>query len=109
MGDGSTTSLRFNTATSSWTVSSFSSTRGLPTMTTLADGRVLLAGGAASGGVRLTTAEIYNPDFDLWTPASSMATGRSAASAVLLGDGSVLMVGGFSGSGEVDGAERFLP
>lgn len=110
MGDGSSTAMRFDVATSGWTASVFSSTRSLPTMTTLADGRVLLAGGTGSGGVRLTTAEIYNPDFDVWTPASSMSTGRSAASAVLLSDGSVLVVGGFSNpAGEVDAVERFLP
>lgn len=110
MGDGSSTAMRFDVATSGWTTSVFSGTRSLPTMTTLADGRVLLAGGTGSGGVRLVTAEIYNPDFDVWTPASSMSTGRSAASAVLLSDGSVLVVGGFSNSaGEVDAVERFLP
>lgn len=108
MGDGSTTAMRFDTATASWTASTFSSTRTLPTMTTLADGRVLLAGGT-SGAVRVATAEIYNPDFNIWTPASSMSTGRSAASAVLLEDGSVLVVGGLSSSGEIDAVERFLP
>lgn len=106
--DGST-AMRFVAATSSWTTSTLSSTRTLPTLTTLADGRVLLAGGVGSGGVRLATADIYNPDFNVWTPAGPMATGRSAASAVLLDDGSVLVVGGVSVSGEIDTTERFLP
>lgn len=35
--------------------------RGLPTITRLDDGRVLLAGGTGSAGVRLTTAEIFTP------------------------------------------------
>ncbi|PNG58871.1 MULTISPECIES: kelch repeat-containing protein [unclassified Variovorax] len=108
--DGSNTALRFRPATSSWTTSSLngSSTRTLPTMTTLADGRVLLAGGTGSGGVRLNTAEIYNPEANVWTTAAAMSTGRSAASAVLLNDGSVLTVGGFD-AGEIDAAERYLP
>lgn len=109
IGNGSSTAMRFDVSTSGWTASVVSSTRYLPTMTTLADGRVLLAGGTVSGGVRSTTAEIYNPDFNVWTSASSMSTGRNAASAVLLDDGSVLVVGGFSGSGEIDAVERFLP
>lgn len=110
MGDGSTTAVRFNPATSSWTTSLFDVTRSLPTMTTLADGRVLLAGGTGGGGVRLTTALIYNPDFNVWTTAGSMSTGRSAASAVLLNDGSVLEVGGFSqAGGEIDAVERYVP
>jgi len=109
MGDGSTTAVRFNPATASWATSVMDSTRSLPTLTTLADGRVLLAGGAGGGGVRLTTALIYNPDFNVWTTAAAMSTGRSAASAVLLNDGSVLAVGGFSTSGEVDAVERYSP
>jgi hypothetical protein len=108
--DGSSTAMRFVAATSSWTASALSDTRFLPTMTTLADGRVLLAGGVGSSNLRLNTAEIYNPDFDVWIPASPMATARGAASAVLLDDGSVLMVGGSSdGGNSLDAAERFLP
>ena len=106
--DGSTTALRFHPDTSSWTTSTFSSTRLLPTMTTLADGRVLLAGGASNGGVRLTTAEIYNPDANVWTTAAPMSTARGAASAVLLTDGSVLAVGGFNTT-SLDSVERYTP
>ena len=108
MSDGSNTALRFHPDTSSWTTSIFSRTRSLPTMTTLADGRVLLAGGTGGGGVRLTTAEIYNPDANVWTMAAPMFTGRSAASAVLLNDGSVLEVGGFN-SDSLDSSERYTP
>jgi N-acetylneuraminic acid mutarotase len=110
MSDGSETAMRFHPGTSSWTTSTFSGRRALPTMTLLADGRVLLAGGAGSGGVRQTTAEIYNPDANVWTAAASMSTGRSAAAAVLLSDGSVLAAGGFdSGGSSLDAAERYTP
>ncbi|MDR6888160.1 MULTISPECIES: putative Ig domain-containing protein [Variovorax] len=108
MCDRSNTALRFHPDTSSWTTSTFSATRSLPTMTTLADGRVLLAGGVGGGGVRLTTADIYNPDSNVWTTAAPMATGRSGASAVLLNDGSVLEVGGFNGT-SLDSTERYTP
>ena len=105
LADGSTTALRFHPATSTWTTSTFSATRGLPTLTALADGRVLLAGGNG-----LNTAEVFNPDFDVWTTAGSMVTARRAASAVLLDDGRVLAVSGFSNpDGEVDASEIYLP
>jgi N-acetylneuraminic acid mutarotase len=107
-GDGSTTALRFHPDTLSWTTSTYSGSRTLPTMTTLADGRVLLAGGTGSGGVRLTTAEIYNPDANVWTTAASMSTGRGAASAVLLANGGVLAVGGFN-SDSLNSVERYTP
>lgn len=83
--------------------------RLIPTITTLADGRVLVAGGVTTGNTRTTSAEIYNPDTNTWTVGTPMAAGRSAAQAVLLADGSVLMIGGFSGSGEVATVERFQP
>lgn len=105
LADGSTTALRFHPATSTWTTSTFSATRALPTLTVLADGRVLLAGGS-----NLNTAEVFNPDFDVWTTAGPMANVRRAASAVLLEDGRVLAVGGFSNTaGEVDASEIYLP
>lgn len=103
------TAWRFHPATSAWTTGTLPNVRMQPTMTRLADGRVLLAGGTGTGGVRLRTADIYNPDVDVWTTASSMATARNAAAAALLNDGSVLVVGGFSGSGEVDAVEFFRP
>lgn len=103
--DGSTTAWRFEPASATWTTSTFTAIRSLPTMTALADGRVLLAGGSS-----LATAEIYNPAENVWTAAASMATVRRAAAATLLADGTVLVVGGFSnGAGEVDGVERFAP
>jgi hypothetical protein len=77
-------------------------------MTTLADGRVLLAGGAGNGGVRLTTAEVYNPDANVWTAGAAMSAARGAASAVLLDDGSVLEVSGFN-SDSLDSVERYAP
>lgn len=103
------TAWRFHPATSTWTTTTLPNVRTQPTMTRLADGRVLLAGGTGSGGVRLRTADIYNPDVDVWTTASSMATARNSAVATLLNDGTVLVVGGFSGSGEVDAVEMFRP
>lgn len=107
--DGSSNAARYVPSTSSWTTSAMLVQRTQPTMTTLADGRVLVAGGTVAGGTRTTSTEIYNPDVNTWTAGTPMVDGRNAAQAVLLTDGSVLMIGGFSGSGEVSTVERFYP
>jgi len=107
--DGSTTAWRYLPDSGTWQTSTFSITRSIPTLTALADGRVLLAGGAGGGNVRFNSAEIYNPDHNLWTAASPMTGRRNGAAAALLGDGDVLMFSGFDGTGEVAGSERFRP
>ncbi|WP_137927231.1 kelch repeat-containing protein [Cupriavidus sp. 2SB] len=109
MADGSTSAQRYTPSTSTWTASTMQERRTIPTVTTLADGRVLVAGGATSGGVRATSTEIYNPDTNTWTAGTPMSDGRGAGQAVLLVDGSVLMISGYSGSGEVPSVERFQP
>lgn len=44
-----------------------------------------------------------------WSATGSMASGRNAAAAAVLQDGRVLVAGGFSGSGEVSGADLYDP
>ena len=70
-----------------------------------------MAGGTlvSGGGVRTNSTEIYNPDTNTWTAGASMTDGRNGAQAVVLADGSVLVIGGFSGSGEVASVERYQP
>lgn len=104
VADGSTTARRFDPATSTWTTSTMSATRLLPTLTLLADGRVLLG-----GGHNLNTTEIYNPDHNVWTTAASMGTPRNRSAAALLDDGHVLMVSGANSGGEVNSTERYAP
>jgi hypothetical protein len=61
--------------------------------TLLKDGRVLVAGG--SDDVKpLKSAEIYDPESDVWTVLPDMLELRFGQAAVLLDDGRVLMVGG---------------
>ncbi len=69
----------------------------------LADGRVLVAGGASkisypSPDVIKTTltrsAEIYDPITERWSATLSMPSARQNATAVTLADGSVLVLGG---------------
>ncbi len=77
------------------------------TGTTLADGRVLAAGGftrdpRVPGGeysfsVRPTDSEeVYDPASGSWTPGVSMTTARAFHTATLLQDGTVLLAGGYN-------------
>ena len=78
--------------------------RALPSMTLLADGKVLVAGGS-----NLNSAELYDPETGAWTPTGSMGSVRRAHAAVLLRDGRVLVASGFSSVGEVPSAELYDP
>jgi hypothetical protein len=61
-----------------------------PAVARLADGRVLIAGGDGAN----TSAEIYDPMTDTWSPLPPMPEPRAGAAAVALTDGSILLVGG---------------
>ena len=77
------------------------------TLTLLADGRVLAAGGrtqAPASLVNFNTAEIYDPVTEEWTPTGSMHDYRWAHTATLLPDGRVLVAGGFGGTPVGSGA-----
>jgi hypothetical protein len=63
------------------------------TATVLADGRVLIVGGANSGGV-LSSAEIYDVATSAFTSTGSLHFARGAHAAALLADGKVLVAGG---------------
>lgn len=76
----------------------------------LADGRVLVAGGmsissrAVDGGYSVTedgvsdATEIYDPGSDSWTPGPRLGSPRQAGYAKALPDGSVLVYGGYVSS-----------
>ena len=103
--DLSATAVRFEATTSAWTTSVTSAVRGTATLTALADGRVLFAGGNT-----VATANIYNPYLNSWTPAAAMADPHRRGASVLLNDGSVLVFGGLdSVSNPIAAVERFMP
>src|SRR5437879_4388113 len=67
-------------------------TRVHHTATSLLDGRVLIAGGqVSSGGGTTSSAEIYNPVVDQFSPVGSMTQSRGGHRATLLPDGRVLI------------------
>ena len=82
------------------------------TVTLLADGRVLVAGGEGAAGTN-DAAEIFDPSTNTFAPApGSMTTPRSLHSASLLADGRVLLAGGGAGDDcdpEATSAEIFDP
>jgi hypothetical protein len=64
------------------------------TMATLADGRVLLAGGDTASGLPSPQALIWNPATGTWANAARMTMARSRPVTAALRDGRVLVVAG---------------
>ena len=87
--------------------------RGDHTATLLANGKVLIAGGADQDptGTGLASAELYDPGTGTFTQTGSMAVGRFLHTATLLKNGKVLIVGGAltSASDPVATAEVYDP
>ena len=85
--------------------------RGDHTATLLANGKVLIAGGADQTGTGLASAELYDPGTGTFTQTGSMAVGRFLHTATPLQNGKVLIVGGAltSASNPVATAEVYDP
>jgi hypothetical protein len=72
--------------------------RSSPAVAPLPDGRVLVAGGSDGSGSS-STAEVFDPATNAFTPLPNpMTVGRQGAGAALLGDGRVLIAGGYNPS-----------
>ena len=76
--------------------------------TLLADGRVLVAGGAGRPA-DLASAELYDPKTGRFAATGSMAEARYGPSATLLGDGGVLVAGGWREQTDLAAAEIYDP
>ena len=74
--------------------------RASPSATLLDDGKVLVTGGFANGGIT-ATAELYDPVSGRWTSTGSMAHIRAQQTATKLAGGKVLIVGDDASSPEL--------
>lgn len=86
----------YNSASGTWTTTgSMTMPREAATQTTLADGRVLVAGGfnGVAGGEQKSM-EIYTPATGKWAAGAKMAKARMYNLAVRLANGRVLVAGG---------------
>ncbi|WIX99849.1 kelch repeat-containing protein [Amycolatopsis mongoliensis] len=78
-------------------------------LATLADGRVLLAGGTAPEGSSLAATALFDPTADAWSAGPPLATARRRHTTTRLGTGRVLALGGRSGTEVLASAEVFDP
>ena len=104
--------LRYRPADDRWSLTRpMLERRKAPSVTLLEDRRVLVAGGLGDRdpNTPLTSAEIYDPSTDRWSPAANMLTRRYGQAAVLLEDGRVLIAGGNVSATVVLPAELFDP
>jgi hypothetical protein len=90
---------RYTPATGAWAATgALHTARRLHTLTALAGGKVLTAGGTGVGAQfpqpGLAAAEVYDPAAGTWTGTGNLHTARFGHSAALLADGSVLVAGG---------------
>ena len=104
----------YDSATGVWSgTGNMTANRGDHTATLLANGKVLIAGGADPDptGTGLASAELYDPSTGTFTQTGSMAVGRYLHTATLLQNGKVLIVGGVltSTSDPVATAEVYDP
>ena len=85
----------YDPATGRWQATgSMSVGRSYAVAARLADGRVLVAGGASATGAKLAAAEIWDPTTGAWTPTGKLNVARGQAFGTTLADGRVLVAGG---------------
>ncbi|MBS0452762.1 MAG: putative Ig domain-containing protein [Proteobacteria bacterium] len=103
----------YDPATGNWSqAGSLIHERDSHTATLLRDGRVLVAGGEGQGGSKgaLSSAELYDPATNTWSPTGSLGQPRKQHIAILLPSGKVLVVGGEDAEdGALASAELFDP
>ena len=79
-------------------VRSMALTRAAHTSTLLPDGKVLIAGGFASGGSSVSSAEVFDLAQETFASVGNMNVSRVGHTATLLSNGKVLIAGGYNGT-----------
>jgi fibronectin type III domain protein/Kelch motif protein len=100
----------YDPATNAFTAAEpMSQARAQASQARLADGRVLVAGGADGAGA-LSSGEVFDPTDHHWTAvADTMASGHAAPAAVTLPDGRALVAGGQNGGSPTADSELYDP
>lgn len=86
--------------------------RAAHTATLLPDGKVLIAGGFREEGtseVAISSAEIFDPATNTFTPTNDLNEPRNGHTATLLPNGKVLLAGGWNQHGRTATAEVYDP
>jgi N-acetylneuraminic acid mutarotase len=104
----------YNFTQNSWSVGgSQAYSGGYAASGVLANGQVLVTGGAGSedtyGFTPLSTAGLFDPATNTWTPAASLSAARLQHTATVLQNGSVLVTGGNNTSIALSSAEVYDP
>lgn len=87
----------YNPTTNTWTVVNMTNARALHSATRLADGRVVVAGGAQGtllAPVSIANVDIFNPATNTWSASTALLQPRASHAAELLPDGQLLLFGG---------------
>jgi len=99
----------YDPATGTWAnTRRLNNRRDSHTATLLADGMVLVAGGADRTGI-IASAEIYDPALEDWMLTGSLNTARYYHTGTLLPSGKVLVAGGADNSTLLASAELYEP
>jgi len=101
----------FDPATARWLgAGTIGTPRAQFTLTALADGRALLAGGlGADGSTILRSTVLYDPAKNEWSQGPDLASARTSHAAGVLTDGRVLVSGGADQAGRLASSELFDP
>lgn len=91
-------------------IADMSSDRAVHQATLLASGEVLVSGGCHDGcQIKLASAELFDPQRNVFSVVAPMSTPRAGHSATALRDGRVLLAGGWSKAGVTASAEVYDP
>ncbi len=87
----------YNPATNTWATVNLTAARALHSATRLADGRVVVCGGAQGTldtPVSIAGVEVFNPTSNTWAAAPALTAPRAGHAAALTPDGTLVLFGG---------------
>lgn len=98
----------YNPAANTWTSANMATARSLHSATLLADGRVVVCGGAQgtlTAPTPINGVELFTPSSNTWSTLPSLQNARASHVGGLLPDGMVVLLGGQGASGSTASCE----